>query len=77
MQTCKALLVRNWRKIRFEKCNNKFVAYASKCKQQQAIESFIANSEENLIRSDDLGKFYIFVNKKLNGTKSYTNSKQY
>ena len=46
----------------------KYDEYAVKCKQ--ATERFNANCEEDLVQTNDLGKFYRFVNRKTSNYKA-------
>ena len=64
----KAALWRKWRDSRVPDLKVKYDEYAVKCKQ--AIERFNANCEEDLVQTNDLGKFYRFVNRKTSNYKA-------
>jgi hypothetical protein len=60
----KLLLWKRWRTSRNAKHIKAYDAYTLKCKQ--AINFHYSNNELKLVQSNDLGKFYRFVNNKLN-----------
>jgi hypothetical protein len=60
----KAVMWTRWKTSRLDEHRQVYVAYASTCKV--ALENYHRAKELNLIDSNDLGRFYRYVNKKFN-----------
>ena len=64
----KAHYWRRWRLTNKEEHKQAYKAYSVKC--VQAIQAYYRNLENELVQSDNLGKFYRYVNGKISGRKS-------